>query len=160
MKFDDVCNKTIFFGDYGKSFIYFLIKDEEVVYIGKTTAGLKRPFSHLDKDFDTIKIIDCAEDDLGNKEDYYISKYYPIYNKSMNSNTNISLKCVRDNIRKFMNDDINLYHNLQNTMGFVNIDDFTITHVKRLLNVLSIIPGKSILRKDYQLLLKYLGVIE
>ena len=27
--------------------VYFLLKDEEVVYVGKTTKGIVRPLSHL-----------------------------------------------------------------------------------------------------------------
>ena len=37
--------------------VYFLLKDNEVVYVGQTAQGIVRLFSHRDKDFDEIKII-------------------------------------------------------------------------------------------------------
>lgn len=68
--------------------IYFLIKNNEVVYVGQTTQNLIRPFSHKDKDFDTVKIIYQAEDKelLNKNEEFYIKKYSPKYNKTFNSN--------------------------------------------------------------------------
>lgn len=85
---------------YQKSFIYFLIKENEVVYVGKTTQGISRPFSHKDKDYDSINIIYCDEKDLDELEDMYISKYKPPYNKLLNFNINYTLSRVRDEIRK------------------------------------------------------------
>lgn len=89
---------------YQKSFIYFLIKDNEVVYVGKTTQGISRPFSHKDKDYDSINIIYCEEKDLDELEDMYISKYKPPYNKLLNFNMNYTLARVRDEIRKKYDD--------------------------------------------------------
>lgn len=84
---------------YGNSFIYFLIKDNDVVYVGQTRNGLYRPFSHHDKDFDEVRIIICEESELDEAEDAMIKKYTPKYNRQMNPNINISLKRIRDKIR-------------------------------------------------------------
>ena len=67
-----------------KPIIYFLIKDEEVVYVGQTINGYGRINAHTDKDFDYACYIDCPEYDLDNKEGYYIIKYNPKYNKALN----------------------------------------------------------------------------
>ena len=58
--------------EYGKTFIYFLCKDKEVIYVGQTKQGLYRPFSHTDKDFDEIMIYNCEEKELDNIENEYI----------------------------------------------------------------------------------------
>jgi excinuclease UvrABC nuclease subunit len=67
-----------------KTFIYFLINNKEVVYVGQTKNGLKRPFSHNDKIFNEIKIILCDEEELNILENEYIIKYNPMYNKKIN----------------------------------------------------------------------------
>lgn len=72
-------------------FIYFLINDGEVVYVGQTSVGISRPLSHKDKVFNEIKLIYCELSDLDRLEDKYIKKYDPIYNKQPNMVMNISL---------------------------------------------------------------------
>ena len=58
-------------------FIYFLLKQKEVVYVGQTTRGIARPLFHLssNKVFDEIKIIYCEEKDLNDYECFFIEKY-------------------------------------------------------------------------------------
>lgn len=58
--------------------IYFLIKNKEVVYVGQSTQNVLRPFSHKDKDFDTVKIIYQGEDKnlLNQNEEFYIKKIF------------------------------------------------------------------------------------
>lgn len=64
-------------------FVYFLLQGKEVVYIGQTTKGIIRPISHVnDKEFDSIKIMYCERENLGELEHDYILKYNPKYNKS------------------------------------------------------------------------------
>ena len=81
-----------------KSFIYFLIKNNVVVYVGQTKQGLYRPFSHRDKEYDEMKIILCEPNKLDLIEDKYILKYKPIYNKEINSA--YGLLNARNRIRK------------------------------------------------------------
>lgn len=64
-------------------FVYFLLYDEEVVYVGQTTNGINRPLSHIkDKNFNKIRLIYCNTEQLGEIEQKFILKYDPIYNKS------------------------------------------------------------------------------
>lgn len=64
--------------------IYFLLKNEKVVYIGQTEYGLKRILCHVtDKHFDTIKILKCDKEHLNEIETELIAKYQPNYNKSL-----------------------------------------------------------------------------
>ena len=75
-------------------FVYFLLKNKEVVYVGQTTNGLnriKQHFKEQKKDFDDYKIIKCSKKDLNELESFYIIKYKPKYNKSLNSSI---VKCT------------------------------------------------------------------
>lgn len=81
-------------------FIYFLIKDGEVVYVGQTSVGISRPLSHKDKVFNEIKLIYCERGDLDRLEDKYIKKYDPIYNKQPNMVMNISLTKAKLDVLK------------------------------------------------------------
>jgi hypothetical protein len=82
------------------SLIYFLINGNEVVYVGQTHHGLRRPFSHSDKDFTEIKILICPPHELDYWEDCYIQKYNPLYNRQSNYKMHWGLYRVRQQIRK------------------------------------------------------------
>lgn len=72
--------------------IYFLLKNDEVVYVGQTKNGLYRIYSHYNnKDFNQIYVIPCEECELDYLEDLYIKKYMPKYNKLLNTEYNFSL---------------------------------------------------------------------
>lgn len=98
MKFEETGN-IITIHDTNKCFVYFLLDNGEVVYVGQTTNGLSRPFSHYDKKFDTVKAMPCPFDMLDWEEDKYIAKYKPKYNKCRNYNVVYSLQRVRNSIR-------------------------------------------------------------
>lgn len=85
MKFSETAQaKTINIVGFPTVFIYYLLKNDEVVYVGQTRQGLLRPFCHIrDKDFDEVKIIECKKEELDSKEAEAISKYTPKYNKTM-----------------------------------------------------------------------------
>lgn len=76
-------------GNFEKeTFVYFLLKNKKIVYVGQTTNGLNRIKQHLldcNKDFDDFKILKCDESELEELESNYIIKYNPIYNKHLNS---------------------------------------------------------------------------
>lgn len=91
---------------YQDVFIYFLIKNNIVVYVGQTKRGVARPFSHKDKEFDSIKLIYCKEEELDILEDKYITKYNPKYNKTVNNATNYSLHRARNKIRELFDNSI------------------------------------------------------
>ena len=83
-----------------RCFIYFLIRFDEVVYVGQTRVGLSRPFAHKDKDYEKIKIICCEEENLDKLENYYILKYEPEYNKAFNHSYIYGLTKVKKLLRK------------------------------------------------------------
>lgn len=74
------------FEDVPLIFIYFLIKNKEVVYVGQTTQGYSRIQAHTDKNFDSVYFIRCDEYDLDELESKYVIKYKPIYNKALPPN--------------------------------------------------------------------------
>lgn len=87
--------------------IYFLLRNDIVVYVGMTTMGLTRPFSHLDKDYDTVTYQEhglLSDEELLSLERHYIIKYKPIYNKNILSLQFTSALSVRDLVRKKKND--------------------------------------------------------
>lgn len=59
MKFEETYSEIkTFTREYYDSIIYFLLQDDEVVYVGQSKGGLARPFSHcVDKDFNLVKNI-------------------------------------------------------------------------------------------------------
>lgn len=105
-------NNAITIPRFKDIFIYFLIYENEVVYVGQTHNGLSRPLSHKDKLFDTIKIIYCEQEQLDILENQFIMKYKPFYNKRHNYNQRYSLYKARGiirekyNIKKFFVNDI------------------------------------------------------
>ena len=70
MKFEEFSEKMVVIDNKIKSFIYFLIKNDEVVYIGKTENGFVRPFTHKDKDFDLVISIPFDNSLLDEKEKF------------------------------------------------------------------------------------------
>lgn len=101
MQFDE--QNVIEFPHYQNSFIYFLVKQKEVVYVGQTRKGITRPLSHKDKEYDTIYIKYCDVAELDKLEDKYILKYRPILNKECNSVMRYGLQKVKRKIRKEFN---------------------------------------------------------
>lgn len=87
-----------------ETFIYFLLKDGDVVYVGQTKAGISRLSAHGDKDYDEIYVMYCDDSELDCLEDKYITKYRPKYNKQPNYYMNISLKRAKDMAREEFND--------------------------------------------------------
>ena len=85
------------------SLVYFLLYNEEVVYVGQTVQGLVRPLSHKDKVFDSVAVISVPEDLLTAVEDYYISKYTPKYNKTMRMY--LPMLVARNRIREIIGND-------------------------------------------------------
>ena len=129
---------------FGKVFVYFLLLDDDVVYVGQTKHGLSRPLAHTDKEYDEIKIIYCEERNLDLLEDTYIKKYKPYYNKALNHSMNYSLTRARNKIRRYFND-----------------NTFNLPHLKRAIKILNIEvcvidckPHISI--DDYKLIIKYM----
>jgi len=69
--------------------IYFLFKDDVVVYVGKSNYSIQqRLFTHkLNKKFDYAKYIQVNRMvDLNNAEYVYINLFNPFYNKTLKNN--------------------------------------------------------------------------
>lgn len=74
--------------------IYFLIDNEQIVYVGQSLQGIYRVFEHMKfnkKKFDSYFILNCEEKDLHDLENLYIEEFKPKYNKVVNWNVCISL---------------------------------------------------------------------
>lgn len=135
---------------YDNCFIYFLLQQKEVVYVGQTEHGIIRPLSHRDKDFDEIKILYCNPNELDILEDTYIQKYKPAYNKQNNYAIRWSLTRVRNCIRR--------------QAGY---EKYTVPRLKRVLKELNITAvkdcfnGKETISFDeYKAVIRHLGVGE
>lgn len=70
-----------------KSIIYFLIKNDKIVYIGQSINGFKRLFTHSLKDFDAINFIYVKKENLDDVERFYIKKYNPVLNRTKGNYT-------------------------------------------------------------------------
>ena len=59
--------------------VYFLVRNDNVVYVGQSVSVPARVIQHKDKDFDKVFYIQ-ADDDRHDIEDYFIGKLKPEYN--------------------------------------------------------------------------------
>lgn len=149
MKFEEIKN-VITIPKYQNSFIYFLLKENEVVYVGQTKKGLIRPLTHKDKEYDTIKILYCGVKELDLLEDKYIKKYEPTYNKAVNYSVNYSLHRARNKIRRMFDDNkfnlprlkkiikelnINVY--IHDSTPYIDVEDFSriVNYIKEMRNI-------------------------
>jgi hypothetical protein len=62
--------------------IYFLLRGNEIIYIGQTKNIETRLLGHKDKSFDSHRFIPCPIEKLNKYESRWIIKFNPIYNKS------------------------------------------------------------------------------
>lgn len=147
MVFEDEKN-SISVPVYDDCFIYFLLYKNEVVYVGKTTQGISRPFHHkYNKKFDQIKIIYFESDKLDEMEDFFIKKYKPKYNKVSNYNQNFSLKRV---IEKLKNEKV--------------VNKISVIKLKRILKTIGVnifideyTDKENIASEDYEKIKRYIG---
>lgn len=64
--------------------IYFLIKDNEIVYVGKSIHLHRRLSNHRKaKDFDRAFFVECHKDDLNYLEKHFIRLFCPRLNKHL-----------------------------------------------------------------------------
>lgn len=83
------------------SMVYFLLSNDEVVYVGQTNVGTGRIGAHLaDKSFDDVCAIRCDPADLDALEDYYIWKYMPKYNRKPNTVCSVSLNSAKTSVEE------------------------------------------------------------
>ena len=73
----------------GKKGVYFLLKKDEVVYVGMSKYSIEqRLYKHnLDKEYDYAKFIEInLKDDIDTAEYVFINIFNPIYNKKNKNN--------------------------------------------------------------------------
>jgi len=87
--------------------VYLLFDNDEVIYVGQTTYGLKRLFQHGDKKFNKFAFIEKPLEELEYWEDYYIMKYQPKYNFAYN-HYRLSLYTVYNQLKYYMKEHINI----------------------------------------------------
>lgn len=64
--------------------IFFLIRGEEIVYIGNSKLGTGAITKHFDdKEFDRYYFLKCKAEEIQDLSYQYITKFTPIYNKSI-----------------------------------------------------------------------------
>lgn len=84
---------------YNISGIYFLIKDNIVVYVGKSVNIHGRMRKHViagNKDFDEVRYIEADKSVILDKEKYYTSLYRPKYNIRNRRSGIVSIKCTEN----------------------------------------------------------------
>ncbi len=89
-----------------KNAIYFLVDNNEVVYVGKTKNGIKRITQHTNKNFNSFGFIEYKENELDYYEDFYIMKYQPKYNNTYScyrASLNGCYSKLSSKIRKYIN---------------------------------------------------------
>lgn len=117
-----------------ETFIYFLLKDGEVIYVGQTKAGISRLSAHGDKDYDEIYVMYCDDSELDCLEDKYITKYRPKYNRQPNFVMNVSLQRVKKRLREKSGNDRLTIWTIRRAMKELGIEPFlieTTPYVKR-----------------------------
>lgn len=129
-----------------KTFVYFLIKNNEVIYVGQTNNNLCRPFSHKNKDFDRVEIMLCRKEDLDFLEDKYILKYKPKYNNKVNDGYKIST--ARDKLRRTFGKKLTIRH-IKKAMKELNIDYLRINGKEYITNDMALKIGEK-LKKTWQ----------
>lgn len=66
-------------------YVYFLLDNNEIVYVGSTKNGEQRIFQHCNsKHFDSYSLIEVNENILLDTENKYILEFKPKYNKAIN----------------------------------------------------------------------------
>jgi len=86
---EDIIKNALNLNTNLQSGIYFLIQNNEIVYIGSSKNPMSRISAHKDKIFNKYFIKPCDINELENIEAEYIFKYNPKYNKGMPPNKNI-----------------------------------------------------------------------
>lgn len=72
--------------------IYFLIRDDRIIYVGQSTNIYRRVARHIDdgKKFDRFSVVSCPKEDLDRIERMYITALYPDENMSLGNSSNDS----------------------------------------------------------------------
>ena len=86
--------------DSNLSVIYFLLQDNEIVYVGSSGNGLSRIYQHIkDKKFDAYSYIVVPSQYRAQIENDYIFKFNPKYNNLPNYEDMVSLKVLQKQLK-------------------------------------------------------------
>lgn len=77
--------------------VYFLIKNQSVVYIGQSVNVYNRVQNHTDKDFDKFVYIECDKESLNILESLYIHTLKPILNGNINNDQDCKVAPINFN---------------------------------------------------------------
>ncbi len=87
-----------------ESGIYFLIRGEEVVYVGQSKNCFTRICHHFgNKEFNKVILYPCKISELDYYEDFFIKKYKPEYNKASNYEMNFSANKIKKIFKERLN---------------------------------------------------------
>lgn len=96
-----ILNNKISSNDLKKIGIYFLIRNNDIVYIGQTKKGIERITKHFkNKDFDSYYFYSCDLKHLDILEALNIMFYKPKYNKSLNDNF-FTFNSIKNILKKY-----------------------------------------------------------
>lgn len=97
--------------------IYFLLKDNKIVYVGQTKNGFNRIINHLHNrtiDFDSFHFINIKDTDRLNEiELKYILKFNPKYNKSISSIIPSADYISMDKLKKIIKDKVHTCYKIK-----------------------------------------------
>lgn len=67
---------------FPKCGVYFLVRDNEIVYVGRSVSVIDRLHTHRKdgKNFNRVFFIECTKEELGELEMHYIRKFKPKLN--------------------------------------------------------------------------------
>lgn len=83
------------------SVIYFLIHENQIVYVGSSANGLSRIYQHIkDKKFDAYSYIVIPSERRAELENEYIFKFNPKYNNLPNYDDMVSLKVLQKQLKE------------------------------------------------------------
>jgi hypothetical protein len=124
-------------GGYGNCFIYFLMFDNKITYIGQTINidGRKKQHIKAGKIFDKISFVHVIEEELNNVEAKLIARFTPPANKTMPPNdyyvsNHTILKSITDEFRGLFNE----------------LSDFELNNINYVTNVKSQLIKKTIIK--------------
>ena len=81
--------------------IYFLLQDNEIVYVGSSNKGLGRIYQHIrDKKFDAYSYIVVPAENRADLENNYIFRFNPKYNHIPNYENIISLNVLQKQLKQ------------------------------------------------------------
>jgi len=110
--------------------VYFLIDQDEIVYVGQSLNAMSRIAVHLTdqtKVFDSYTIIECSPEELSDIEAHYILTWNPVFNSDIPAN---GLYKSLMQLKELTSTDMNTLRrfikakNIQPVSGYYRVSDF------------------------------------